>query len=196
MKTDHLELGQLITTPQERDAIHIAVAPVIAHETLAAGDHVGFVAGSTEQVAKRGTTPIGVVDPFLTQYVAPGERFWLFLYPYTISSLRHDWTHPAFERSEPVPVATPADPKAESEAWLRKFAAECGVGYDWLMESALEKATRGGYGLNSHHDMPDVAFTKSAEAWRHFAIVTGVAVDPEWLTGDADSSEAMFYCGC
>lgn len=39
-----LKLGEVITdTSQQRDAIHIAVAPVIAAKQLHAGQHVGFV---------------------------------------------------------------------------------------------------------------------------------------------------------
>jgi hypothetical protein len=90
-------LGQLITDgDRRRDAIHIAVAPVTAAERLAPGRHVGLVGeGGTELVGPC-DRPIGIVDPFLAEDVEPGQRFWLFLYPGTIVSLRHIWTHPAF----------------------------------------------------------------------------------------------------
>ncbi len=95
MKTDYLQLGQLIDDTQHRDAIHIAVAPVEAAEQLRPGQHIGVRVDG--RASTRGTAPIGIVDPFLKADVLEGQRFWLFLYPYTITSLRHDWTHPAFE---------------------------------------------------------------------------------------------------
>lgn len=38
-----LGIGQIIATEQFRDAIHVAVAPVVAGEQLHPGDHVGLL---------------------------------------------------------------------------------------------------------------------------------------------------------
>lgn len=94
-----LKLGELITEPQNRDAVHIAVAPVIAVSKLAPGDHVGFIAGN--KVGRISAIRcVGIVDPFLRGEVNTGEQFWLYLYPGSITSLRHDWTHPAFKDNQ------------------------------------------------------------------------------------------------
>ena len=93
---DNLELGKIITREQQRDAIHIAVVPVIAREQLEPGEHVGIAQrdGQNIWIAKYTFKNVGVVDPFLTSAVLPGQHCWLFLYPGSITSLRHDWTHP------------------------------------------------------------------------------------------------------
>lgn len=90
-------LGSLIEDgDRRRDAIHIAVAPVMAAERLRPGQHVGLVrVGDPERVGPCDRN-IGIVDPFLAEEVEAGQRFWLFLYPGTVTSLRHIWTHPAF----------------------------------------------------------------------------------------------------
>lgn len=90
-------LGQLIEDgDRRRDAIHIAVAPVAAAVRLTPGQHVGLVRDSNLDLVGPSDRPLGVVDPFLTAAVEPGQRFWLFLYPGTITGLRHVWTHPVF----------------------------------------------------------------------------------------------------
>src|SRR5438105_2038127 len=90
-------LGQLIENgDRRRDAIHIAVAPVTAAERLAPGQHVGLVREGNLELVGPCDDNIGIVDPFLTEPVESGSRFWLFLYPGTITGLRHVWTHPAF----------------------------------------------------------------------------------------------------
>jgi hypothetical protein len=91
------QLGQFIEDgDRRRDAIHIAVAPVTAADRLAPGQHVGLIQEGNLELVGSCERNIGVVDPFLTGEVEPGQRFWLFLYPGTITGLRHVWTHPAF----------------------------------------------------------------------------------------------------
>lgn len=100
----NVNIGELITdSPErdfspERDAIHIAVAPVTAYCKVKPGEHVGFVSDGV--VGPHGRL-IGIVDPFLECDVQEGERFWMFMYPNTITSLRHDWSHSEFDKFAP-----------------------------------------------------------------------------------------------
>lgn len=90
-------LGQLIEDgDRRRDAVHIAVAPATAAVRLAPGQHVGLVREGDPELVAPGEQNVGIVDPFLAGPVEPGQRFWLFLYPGTITGLRHVWTHPAY----------------------------------------------------------------------------------------------------
>ena len=96
-------LGQLIADgDRRRDAIHIAVAPVTAAERLTPGQHVGLVRDGDLELVGPCACAIGIVDPFLAAAVEPGQRFWLFLYPGTVTSLRHIWSHPAFTAAAAV----------------------------------------------------------------------------------------------
>jgi hypothetical protein len=103
------QLGKLITEPQHRDAIHIAVAPVTAGMTLQPGDRIGFTDnGNAYTVIKDAKKIVGIVDPFLHEKtVHEGEMFYMFLLPNTITSLRHEWTHPAFEEEEALAKMEP-----------------------------------------------------------------------------------------
>lgn len=83
-----------------RDAIHIAIAPVTAAVPLFPGQHIGFCRSDREFVAPCNEN-IGIVDPFLRDPIQEGQRFWMFLYPGTITSLRHVWTHPTFKINIP-----------------------------------------------------------------------------------------------
>jgi len=97
--TDALaSLGTIINPSEKRDAIHLAVEPVIAGENMYPGDHIKLVGGVAMKTGPN--TGLGIVDPFLTLPVAKGERFWLVVYPRQITSLRHVWAHPAFPEVE------------------------------------------------------------------------------------------------
>lgn len=88
---DKIPVGKLAEASAGRDAIHVAIAPVTAPDYLDPGQHVDALGHHGP-----GRTLVGIVDPFLTERVKPGERFYVFLYPNTVTSLRHVWTHPAF----------------------------------------------------------------------------------------------------
>lgn len=94
MQNNEIQVGQLITDGNAQiDAIHFALCPVFAYETLYPGQDVGFC--NEASVSAIGSHKrIGIVDPFLKNPVYPEQRFWLFLYPNTITSLRHVWEHP------------------------------------------------------------------------------------------------------
>lgn len=91
-------LGKLLDEHERRrDAIHIAIAPVTAAERLSPGQHVGLVRDGIEFVGTVAEEDqLGIVDPFLTEPIEEGQRFWMFLYQESITSLRHYWAHPQF----------------------------------------------------------------------------------------------------
>lgn len=136
--SESLGLGKIITTKQYRDAVHIAVAPVTAGERLHPGEPIGFVERDTTVVlGVPDCDSIGIVDPFLKDAVEKGQQFWMYLYPGSITSLRHEWTHDAF----PSPDAPVRGDKAESEKWIRDFIARS----DCPRYEVLMAAATGGY---------------------------------------------------
>lgn len=99
-----LGLGRTIAhaEPVVRDAIHIAVVPVYASEHLAPGTKVRLAGRQVDDVhiveASNSRPYVGVIDPFLQRPARKGEKCWLFLNPGSIRSLRHEWSHPAFDK--------------------------------------------------------------------------------------------------
>lgn len=118
-----LKIGQFITGPQERDAIHVAVAPVSARSELRPGQHIGFADDGT--VSTEAQRLIGIVDPFIFGVIPPKTQFWMFLYPNSITSLRHDWSHSAF------PVASR---KISDSRLARNILEEFGARNDMSLE--------------------------------------------------------------
>lgn len=80
----------LVPGKEQRDAIHLAVEPVIAGEVLHPNDDVGFLPDGR---VGRCDYPVGKVDPFLRDSVQPNQEFWLVVYPGKVTSLRHVWEH-------------------------------------------------------------------------------------------------------
>lgn len=191
------QFGRLVPAdfPDERDAIHIATAAVFAAEDLNPGDHVGFVTKDNDKMGRSEIAPLGIVDPFLPKPVKKGERFWVFLYPGTIQSLRHNWTHPSFDVRQQLIRAIEETPAKKR---MKAFAASLSGGEDWnsnkydevTFEELIDRATQyvngGEYwsegGRFEGQDLYD-------EFWDDFEELTGLKV-PE---GDRYS---FFSCSC
>lgn len=157
-----IKLGKLIEkTGEERDAIHIAIAPMVAAHELAPADHVGILedgrAGGCDK-------PIGIVDPFLKDSVREGQSFWLCLYQGTVTGMKHHWVHPAFEENSVKSV------KSISETWIRNYADEIRVPYARLMDAARVYITSEEYLCEG--DLLEGVSTEP-EFWVHYKNVTG-----------------------
>ncbi len=207
--------GHTFGEDRGRDAIHLAVKAMQAGERLWPGQHVGI--GTDGKVWTAAAKPldvdtIGIVDPFLEGSVMPDQWFWLTLYPRTITSLRHAWTHPAFDADgvaltsmahprggiavpsdlNPASLASiEIDPKAYSEKWMR----------DW----ALAHMSADYYG-----DGPSVgaeqAYTNAIEAGHEMSVGPYESardhIDNEWwvhweaITGEKGQRGEYFSCSC
>ena len=164
------QLGKLITEPQHRDAIHIAVAPVTAGETLSPGTRIGFT-GNAFTVGTDAEI-IGIVDPYLREDVREGEMFYMFLLPNTITSLRHEWTHPEFEKEAVLQGMEPTFFKLKGavaeEKWISDFADNIGSNFGELMQGAEDYLKHGDYlvrgGTFEGYSIPD-------EFWDKYEII-------------------------
>lgn len=95
-------LGTIIGKNEKRDAIHIAVLPMVAGTRMFPGTPCGVGAGGVASDEVPDEKRHGIVDPFLEEPVEKGQMFWMLLKPRMVTSLRHVWEHPAFPASELV----------------------------------------------------------------------------------------------
>lgn len=188
---NEVKLGQLAPENAGRDAVHVAVVPAVAGERLRPGEQVGFV-GDTLVAVDKGA--VGIVDPFLTKHVNKGQRFYLCLYPGTVTSLRHAWNHPSFPAEQALPsfadvIRGERGEKAQSELWLRQYAQRMNPydgpdkAYENLMDGLRSGAlTAHGTEVWQWSDLDD-----ADELQRHAEIVLGRTVNLRAFT---------FSCSC
>jgi hypothetical protein len=197
---DKLKIGQLINEPQERDAIHVATIPVVAGHKMYPGEHVG-ISGGVASTSQNRCKLIGVVDPFLpNKPLKEGDKFWLFLYPGSITSLRHHWTHPEIEKMDKEvaqKIKIEEQHKQDtnrnnSVEWLKNYAIRH-VYSEWDdRDAAYERLiaqVEGGdltfFGRDCHglHDVPD-----SDELFRHLSVVLDRTI--------TEDEFSYFSCSC
>jgi len=194
-------IGKLITSEQKRDAIHVAVAPVVAQQKLYPGQRIGLVERS-QHFVEADPGGEGIVDPFLLGPVFPDQSFWMFLMPNTVTGMRHEWQHPAFQ---PLPdemnrkiAADPEGVRAATDlenarSWMQDFARECRLSYEEVISAGREYVKTGEYFTQYNDESArDAIYCGNNKKlfWDNFEILTGVKVSEE----DRDGS--VFSCSC
>ena len=172
-----------------RDAVHVAVFSAVSEGPIRPGTSVGIVKhGERDSVVSVSCSElIGIVDPYITKVIKPGQRFWVYLYPRTITALSHKWSHPAFEAADSSYV--PPSQKLISEKWLRDFCGRNNIpDYETFMQAVQDQLGNGEdyifiSGQDASGDIP-------AEMWEHVSNVLGSH------KVDADKLPKYFSCSC
>lgn len=177
-------LGQLANATADRDAIHVAVYPVVAPMILMPGQHVDRHGDPKGKL-------VGIVDPFLKAPVQKGERFFLCVYPGTIMSLRHQWSHAEIDRPEPASrrVNLRRASAKGARAWIEKFADRLGYTYEELMHAAQEWLIHREYWHDDNENYKLVDESEWKTFWLHHETLTG-QIPPEQY------QECFFSCSC
>lgn len=178
--TDALDtLGSIIDENAKRDAIHLAVEPVvIGEDDMFPGQNVCIRGG---KVFSSGSKLLGIIDPFLKTPPNKGDKVWLIVYPRTISSLRHVWEHPDFKsqqyKDKEISIV-------KSEEWLKDFCEETDCPpYEEVLQAALEN-----YSSDSlHFSGRDASGSIPDEFWDHIENITGIRVP---------ARPTYFSCSC
>jgi hypothetical protein len=212
-------LGSILKPGKEqRDAIHLAVEPVVAGEELEANQDVGFLPDGRVGKCDK---PIGKVDPFLKQRVQPNQEFWLVIYPGKITSLRHVWEHPSVPvrsvvtsattipakvheeatSSSSLPSDEPETPRASySRKWIEDYAARLSLeddsddDGDYRERVTADELIQGASAYLSSGDYLCKGSIFEGERleeafWEHYGNVTGEVVEE-------DQRNSFFTCSC
>ena len=169
-------LGKPPQADQGRDAIHVPIIPLVAGEKLKPGQHIAL---STKDsgVAFSVGNKIGIVDPFLTNEVPKDEKFWCCLYPGSIKSIAHYWTHPNFDSNQ------------ASIDYISAFAESVGQDYDSLMAAAHDWVINGSYTYDNSETYKDIPYEMWNGFWFHYEKITGLNINN-------DDKTSFFTCSC
>lgn len=173
-------VGEYLESPGRRDAIHVAILPVIAGMDLFPGQWVklsGRVGLAHQVVRSPRDLAIGIVDPYLRRDGAGGNRieegklFYIFLKPRIVTSLRHHWTHPAVDRNTSEARIEPSD------EWLRGGLPVGGITGPTGVAGMV-----GPTGVYSPYQPGSEPPPRDGNAWRHDG--------RNWVRVDPDSGHA------
>jgi hypothetical protein len=181
-----------------RDAIHAAVIQVTAgHELwpsqpvrLQGEDVTTLIAVAVPEHATN--KPIGIVNPFRREKARAGDAIWVLMYPGSVTSIRHDWGHPAVPESMTAPrILRSAEAVEQARSWMEEFAKEAGLEYEIVISAARSYADRGEWYVQHGEDSARSAMWGVGEDkfWLNYQILTGHLV--------AESNRGtVFSCSC
>jgi hypothetical protein len=194
------KVGQLLSAKRlpARDAIHVAIFPMICGEDfLSPGQPVRIKRGTSnvalcgrysELDGRNADSAIGIVDPFIQDAILrKGDAFYAFLYPGTVTGMQHQWKHPYIDN----PVDTRDD--SESEKWLREFADKYNFNYTDMIDNASAPASMYRYVTargKDLHGAEDLDPGEEDAFWEHMTILT----KREYDQGTRDS--LSWSCSC
>lgn len=187
--SDDVNLGFTPSENAHRDAIHIAVIPLVAGETLLRGTLIRHENGTAIATNEDG---VGIVDPFLQKpLVERGTRFWCFLLPNTVTGMRHHWAHPKFdELEEAVPPPVSPQTKEENRKWIADFCDRWNIDYDQLIEAATGKTEWRYVSTGGNQVYKDEMGDEYNEFWRRFEEMTNQQYSDDHKDG------MYFTCSC
>lgn len=189
------KLGQILTgDPVGRDAVHVAIIEVVADHFMPPGEPVGLVDGidpiqpvvSSDMKLKR----VGIIDPFLPQPVKKGQRCFLWLYPGTVTGMRHHWSHPAFADGgeNSVAAAIVDDEKAAAISWMHEQAKILGCDFIDLVGDNSDLVSGGYIRTHENENARDHWYDIQDEFWEKRKLITGEDVP--------DDKRGGFTCSC
>lgn len=215
--SEQAKLGNFPGKIDGRDAVHIAIVPMVTGEPLKPGSWVALRDGKL--VSSERLPAIGIVDPFFEPHfvqdhfdgcIPEGCTVWLLLTPGSTTGLRHVWEHPFFQKvptdmdSKPLNIEAPD--KAASMEWLKRYVAKhCpyyaeGVkGYEDGVD--IQPDADGGVSRFIHRAIVEKEIFYSGtdlhgpnevedaeELYRHLSVVSGLNINRHYFTG--------FGCSC
>lgn len=177
-------LGRLASLGAGRDAVHVAIIPVVCEEEVEPGQPLKIEDGKVVKSEHFGR--VGIVDPFLDRPVDPLKSFYMLLNPGSITSLKHVWTHPAFgDEVEAI--------DDENMRFFREIAATCSMNVQKLLDAASDYAESGEYTyMGNNENYTDVTAREWEEFWRRWKVHTG----KEAVYKDFYDRGSFFSCSC
>lgn len=187
LKDTAMTFGARPPADASRDACHVATIAVVAGNILTPGEHVGPLADGTYDDTSESL--VGIVDPFRRGRIEKGDRFWLFLYPGTITSLQHVWTHPLLDGlALPAPAAEPQLDRVEARQWLNVFCEQWGMHPDDVLQNI---DTRNGITADRDiHGWDELAIEEQRKFWACVETLLGRRFDT------AHREDTYFSCAC
>lgn len=186
-------LGQILPGDKGRDALHVAIMSVQASDVLYPGQDIQLThpeeGGKYVAYCTVGKGH-GIVDPFLKHRVEKDQWFWMYLYPNTVTGMRHHWEHPEIKHTHPNDSVSeiPSEKVRAAKEWLEEFAGVVEMTYDDLIECLTDYIQFGdSYCLG--FDIPNRCYTDRYEMWINYRIVTG-------CNDYVDTNTMPFRCAC